>query len=134
MNRNTELQSWEDEIRKAFEWYIGMLEHIQKTREHGHNIFVNDVPISIGAFRMRLEGLQDLSIPKFKEYKKIQKSLEESIEQRIKALQLEAKYFQAIQDRTLAGRFGAGAVVMAATRAAELLKESMAEFDMLIKE
>lgn len=134
MNRNIGFQSWKDEIQKSFEWYAGMLEHIQKTREHGYNIFVNDAPISIEAFKMRLERLKNLSTPKFKECKKIKKSLEESIKQQIKALQLETKYFQEIQDTTLAGRFGAGAVTMAAAEAGEMLKESLAEFHAVFKE
>ena len=66
MNTNTELQSWKDEIQEFFEWYAAMLELIQKTREHGYNIFVNDVPISISAFMMRLETLQNISTPKVK--------------------------------------------------------------------
>lgn len=134
MNRDTEIQSWKEEIQEFFEWYTDMLEHIQKTRERGYHVFINDVPISIRAFELRLERLRNLSTPKFKECKKIEKSLEESVRQQVKALQLEAKYFQDIQDSTLAGRFGAGAVTLAATKAAESLKKSLAEFHTLFKE
>ena len=134
MNRNTKLQSWQEEIREFFEWYAGMLEHIQKTRERGYHTFISDVPISIEAFKLRLEGLQNLSTPKLKECKKIQKLLEESIKHRIKALQLETKYFQDIQDGTLAGRLGAGATAFPAAMAGELLEKSLAEFQAMHKE
>lgn len=128
MSTNAEIQSWKEAIQEFFEWYAEALEYIPKTREHGYNVFIHNVPIWIEAFKLRLEGLQNLSTPKFKECKKTNRLLEESVKQQIKALQLEAKYFQDIQDSTLAGRFGAGAVTMAAVKAGELLKKSLEEF------
>ena len=129
MNRNAELQSWQGEIQEFLNWYMGMLEHIQKTREHGYHVFINDVPISIEAFKLRLKSLQNLSTPKLKECKKIKKPLEESIKHQIKALQLETKYCQDIQDGTLAGRLGAGATTFSAVMAGKLLKKSLSEFE-----
>jgi len=134
MSRNAELQLWINKIQEFFDWYMAILERTQRVRKLGHYAFVNDVSISIIRLNSMLKELNNLSTPKFKEYKKIKKSLEESIKQQIKALQLEAKYFQDIRDETLAGRFGAGAVAMAATRAGEMLKQSLAEFHAMFKE
>ena len=105
MNRNTELQSWKDEIQEFFNWYAEMIEHTQKVREQGYNIFANDVPISIESFNLRLRRLKKISTPKLKECKKIMKSLGDSMKYRIKGLQLEVKYFHDIQDDRLAGRW-----------------------------
>ena len=128
MSRNTELQSWKDEIQEFFDWYAEIIEHTQKVREHGYNIFANDVPISIGSLNLRLRRLKNISTPKFKECKKITKSLEDSMKYRIKGLQLEVKYFQDIQDGRLAGRFGTGGVVFWTSMADDLLNESLKRF------
>jgi len=134
MSNSMELQSWKEEIQKYFEWNSSLIERNQKMREKGYNIFSHDVPISIKALELKLEDLKNLSTPKYRECRKIKKSLEESMKHRTKALQLELKHFQDIQAKTLAGRFGAGATIFSATMADNLLKESMTEFHKMFKE
>ena len=134
MSNSIELQSWKKKIQEYFEWNIDLIERNQRMREKGYNIFAHDVPISLGALKLKLEDLKNLSTPKYKECKKIKKSLEESMKHRTKALQLELKHFQDIQAKTLAGRFGAGATGFSATMADNLLKESLTEFHKMFKE
>ena len=128
MSNSIELQLWEKEIQDYFEWNTDLIERNQIMREKGYNIFAHDVPISLGALKLKLEDLRNLSTPKYRECKKIQKTLEESMKHRAKALQLELKHFENIEAKTLAGRFGAGATIFSATMADNLLKESMTEF------
>lgn len=123
-----ELQSWKKEILSLFEWYAGMLELIEETRERGYHTYINDVQISIESFKLKLERMQNLPNPKLKECNKVKNLLEESIKLQIKMLQLEAKYFMDIQNRTMAGRLGAGAVSQAAVRSMENLKKSQTEY------
>jgi len=134
MSNSMELQSWKEEIQKYFEWNSSLIERNQKMREKGYNIFSHDVPISIKALELKLEDLKNLSTPKYRECRKIKKSLEESMKHRTKALQLELKHFQDIQAKKLAGRFGAGATIFSATMADNLLKESITEFHKMFKE
>jgi len=134
MKMDIELKTWKEVISKSFEWYTTILEVIQEDREHGYNTFAYHTLTSVEALKLKLNELQNLSNPNIKECKKIKKSLEESIKHRIKALELEIKYFQDIQGGALAGKFGAGAVNMAATRAGETLKESLEEFHKVFRE
>lgn len=81
---NTEIQSWMEAIKGHFSWYIGILKRVKKTRVLGHNIFLNDVPISIKAFQLRLGGLKNLNTPK--EYRGIKKLLIKAMKKQIKPL------------------------------------------------
>ena len=134
MNSNIELQSWKKKIQEYFEWNIDLIERNQRMREKGYNIFAHDVPISLGALKLKLDDLKNLSTPKYMECKKIKKSLEESMKHRTKTLQLELKHFQDMQAKTLAGRFGAGATGFSATMADNLFQESLTEFKKMFKE
>ena len=133
---NTEIKTWKEEIYKSFEWYTGMVERIQSERERGYGELHLSIllPSFVGACKLKLTELQNLSNPNIKECKKVKKYLEESFQHRIKELELEIKYYQDIQGETLAGRFGAAAATMAAKKAGELPEESLQEFHKMFKE
>lgn len=144
---NTELKKWKEEMNKSFEWYTGMVERIQSERKRERERGVVNVSVElylsilvpryqsyVMAFKQKLSELQNISNPNIKECKRTKKSLEESFKHRIKEWELVIKHYLDIQDGTLAGRFGAAAVTMAATKAEEKLKESLQEFHKMSNE
>lgn len=125
---NTELQSWAKAMQKYFEWCATAFFRLQKAKEHGTYAFINEFPVNEKELSLMLEELRKISTPKHKDCKKIQKTLEDSIKNRIKGLKYD---MEAFEDPSSRSKNAAAAFWM--TTALELLKQSQEKFYSLLK-
>lgn len=126
---NAELQSWGKAMQKYYEWCAIAFFRLHKAKEHGTYALINEFPVNEKELSLMLEELREISTPKHKECKKIQKTLEESIKNRIKGLKYDVKAFE---DPSSRSKTAAAAFWMA--QALELQKESKEKFASLFKE
>lgn len=123
---NTELQSWAKAMRKYYKWCAIAFFRLHKAKEHGTYALINEFPVNDKELSLMLEELTKISTPKHKDCKKIQKTLEDSIRNRIKGLKYDMKAFE---DPTSRPKNAAAAFWMG--MALELLKESQGKFNSL---